>query len=99
MGQTGAFVSRFGLGAALIKNGIEEGLAEIFRDIFDDEALVLHRDLTASQVQGWDSLTHVRLLLTAERKFGVRISAAEAGQLKNVGDLMDLLQVKLDKHA
>lgn len=87
------------LGGTLTKNGIEEGLAEIFHDIFDDETLVVHRDLTASQVEGWDSLTHVRLLLTAERKFGVRISAAEAGQLKTVGDLMDLLQAKLEKHA
>lgn len=90
---------RFGLGAALTKNGIQEGLTEIFHDIFDDETLVVHRDLTASQVEGWDSLTHVRLLLTAERKFGVRISAAEAGQLQSVGHLMDLLQEKLDKHA
>lgn len=82
----------------MTKNGIEERLAEVFHDIFDDETLVLHRDLTASQVQGWDSLTHVRLLLTAERKFGVRISAAEAGQLKNIGDLIDLLELKLEKY-
>jgi len=83
----------------LNENGIQEGLTGIFQDIFDDDTLVLCRDLTAKQVQGWDSLTHVRLLLTVERKFGVRFSAAEAGQLSNVGDLLDLLQAKLEKQV
>jgi acyl carrier protein len=81
-----------------MKDRIEEGLTEIFHDVFEDDALVVHRDLTARQVQGWDSLTHIRLLLTAEREFGVRISAAEAGQLKKVGDLMDLLHAKIENH-
>jgi acyl carrier protein len=86
-------------GVTLTREGIQEGLTEIFHDIFDDDTIVLHRELTAKQVEGWDSLTNVRLLLTAERKFGIRISAAEAGQLKNVGELMDLLQAKLGKHT
>ena len=78
---------------------IEASLTEIFHDVFEDDTLVVHRDLTARQVAGWDSLTHIRLLLTAERKFGVRISAAEAGQLKRVGDLIDLLQTKIEKQS
>ena len=81
-----------------MSNRINEGLTEVFHDVFSNESIVLHRDLTAKQVDGWDSLTHVRLLLTAERKFGVTISAAEAGQLKTVGDLMDLLGKKLGEH-
>jgi acyl carrier protein len=80
-----------------MEDRIETGLTEIFQEVFEDDTLVVHRDLTARQVEGWDSLTHVRLLLTAERKFGVRISAAEAGQLKKVGDLMDLLNAKIEK--
>jgi acyl carrier protein len=78
----------------VIQDRIEEELTQIFREVLDDESLVLTRTLTAAQVEGWDSLTHVRLLLTAERKFGVRISAGEAGRLKNVGDLLDLLHAK-----
>jgi acyl carrier protein len=80
-----------------MEDRIETGLTEIFQEVFEDDTLVVHRDLTARQVEGWDSLTHVRLLLTAERKFGVRISAAEAGQLKKVGDLLDLLNAKIEK--
>jgi acyl carrier protein len=78
-----------------MESGIEEGLTQIFRNVFEDDTLVVHRALTAKDVAGWDSLTHVRLLLTAERRFGVRITAAEAGQLKTVGDLMDLLHKKV----
>jgi acyl carrier protein len=77
---------------------IQQDLTQIFHDVFTDDSIVLHRDLTANQVEGWDSLTHVRLVLTAERKFGVRISAAEAGQLKTVGDLLDLLRAKVGEH-
>jgi acyl carrier protein len=74
---------------------IQEQLTEIFHDVFDDDGIVVTRDLTAKQVEGWDSLTHIRLLLTAERKFGVKISAVEAGKLKTVGDLIDLLRAKV----
>ncbi len=75
---------------------IQDGLTEVFHNVFGDDSIVVHRGLTASQVDGWDSLTHVRLLLTTERKFGVRISAAESGRLKSVGDLMDLLKTKMN---
>lgn len=73
---------------------IQDELTQVFHDVFADDTIVVDRNLTASQVDGWDSLTHVRLLLTAERKFGVRISAAEAGKLKTAGDLIDLLRAK-----
>jgi acyl carrier protein len=76
---------------------IKQDLTQVFHDVFADDTIVLHRELSADQVEGWDSLTHVRLLLTAERKFGVRITAAEAGQLNTVGDLIDLLQTKVNK--
>jgi acyl carrier protein len=70
-------------------------LTQVFRDVFADDSMLLYSELTAKQVPGWDSLTHIRLLLTAERKFGVRITAAEAGQLKTVGDLLSLLDAKV----
>jgi acyl carrier protein len=82
-----------------MKDRIEASLTEIFHDVFEDDALVVHRELTAKQVEGWDSLTHIRLLLTAERKFGISISAAEAGQLKKVGDLIDLLHAKIENRS
>ena len=69
-------------------------LTDIMRDVFDDEDLVVHPALTASDVREWDSLTHLRLMLTVQKTFRVRFSASEIGKLKNVGDLADLIQAK-----
>jgi acyl carrier protein len=70
-------------------------LNDVFRDVFDDDEIVVHGDLTANDVDGWDSLRHVRLLLTVERTFGVKFSASEAIRLNNVGDLAQLVQSKI----
>ena len=70
-------------------------LTDIFRDVFEDDALVLRPDMTAEDVPDWDSLSHVRLVLTIQRKFGVTFSAAQTSNLKNVGDLVSLLQSRV----
>lgn len=77
----------------------ETALTQIFHDVFDDDSIVLRPDLTASDVDGWDSLAHVRLLLTVERKFGIKFNAIEAGKLKNAGELMELIDTKLSAPA
>ena len=66
-------------------------LGAIFREFFDDDSLMLRPDMTASDVDGWDSLTHIRLLLTIERKFQIKFSASEVGGLRTVRDLVLLI--------
>ncbi len=73
---------------------IYEKLTGIFHDVFDDEDIVVTPQLTADDVDGWDSLSHIRLMLTVEKAFGVRFSASEVGKLKNVGDLVSLISSK-----
>ena len=63
----------------------------IFRDVLDDDEIALTPATVADDVDGWDSLAHVRLMLTVERSFGVKFTAAEIGRMKNVGDLVALL--------
>jgi acyl carrier protein len=70
-------------------------LSPIFHDVFDDPTIVVDSELSASRVEGWDSLSHVRLMLTVERTFGVHFSASEIGGLKNVGELVQLLQSRV----
>ena len=53
--------------------------------------------LTAKDVDGWDSLTHIRLLLTVERSFKVKFSTTEIGKLENVGSLVALIKKKLEE--
>ncbi len=69
-------------------------LTEIFHDVFDDDSIQVTPELTADDVDEWDSLTHIRLVLGVEKKFGLKFSAAEVGRLKNVGEFVSLIQSK-----
>ncbi len=70
-------------------------LTGIFRDVLGNDALVLTAATTAQDVEGWDSLMHIRLMLAVQRAFKVRLSAADTSQLSNVGALMTLVSAKL----
>lgn len=72
-----------------------ERLTQVLRDIFDNETLAVTPELNARAVEGWDSLSNVRLFIELERVFGVRFSAIEISSLKNVGQLAELLERKL----
>jgi acyl carrier protein len=71
---------------------IYERLTTIFDDVFDTDSLILTPDLTAKDVDGWDSLAHIRLIVTIEKAFKIKFSASEIGRLENVGDLAALIQ-------
>jgi acyl carrier protein len=69
-------------------------LTSIFHDVFDDEELVLEPGLTADDVPEWDSLSHVRLMLTVQQRFGIKFTAVQMTNLKDVGELVTLIQSK-----
>lgn len=73
---------------------IYQRLNAIFGDVFDDDTLALAAETTADDVDGWDSLSHIRLVLSVEKAFNVKFSAAEVGKLKNVGELVGLIRSK-----
>jgi acyl carrier protein len=62
--------------------------------VFDDDELEATPDLTASDVEGWDSLKHIRLVLSVEKAFHISFSASEIGNLKNIGELASLIEAK-----
>ena len=66
-------------------------LTEIFRDVFDDEEIVLRPDTTAKDIPEWDSLSHVRLVLTVQHKF----SADQTSNLKIVGEFVSLIATRV----
>ena len=70
-------------------------LAQIFRDVFDEDSIKVTPELSAKDVDGWDSLTHIRLILTVERAFKIKFSTSEIGKLENVGDLVALIQTRV----
>ena len=69
-------------------------LGEIFQDVFDEDSIQVTPQLSAKDVDGWDSLTHIRLILTIEKAFKVKFSTTEIGKLQNVGDLVGLIKAK-----
>ncbi len=69
-------------------------LTPIFHDIFDDESLVLSPSMTASDVDEWDSLSHIRLVLAIEKAFGLKFNASEISKVQNVGEFVDLIKSK-----
>lgn len=76
---------------------IFDRLQPIFRDVLQQPDLILARESSANTVEGWDSLSHVNLVWSVEHEFGVRFALGELQDLKNVGELVDLLQRKLEK--
>jgi len=73
---------------------IYQKLTRIFHDVFDDDDIVVRPELTADDVDEWDSLSHIRLVLTVEKTFNVKFSAFEIAKLKNVGEFVDLIRSK-----
>ena len=71
-----------------------ERLNQVFRDVFDDDELNITRQTTAKDVEGWDSLMHVTLVVNVEKAFKVKFSSSEVAALQNVGELLDLINVR-----
>ncbi len=70
-------------------------LAGVFNEVFDDETIEVTPQLTAKDVDGWDSLTHIRLILSVEKEFKIRFTTSEIGNLENVGALVALIKVRV----
>ena len=73
----------------------EARLTEIFRTLFNNPALGLTDELTASDVPGWDSFNHINLVMYVEEEFGIRFTTREIAALKNVGEFKILIASKL----
>jgi acyl carrier protein len=71
-----------------------ERLNQVFQDVFDDDELQVTRQTTAKDVEGWDSLMHVTLVVNVEKAFKVKFSSTEVASLQTVGDLLDLINTR-----
>ena len=69
-------------------------LTDLFREIFDDDRLVLTPDTASADVPGWDSMNHITIVVEAERRFGVKFRTSEIEELRNVGELITLIEQK-----
>lgn len=76
------------------KTEIIEKLTSVFQEVFSDNSLMLDDEMTANDVEKWDSLTHMLMISTVEEQFGVRFKLKELNKLKKVGDIIDVLTEK-----
>ncbi|MCR5486052.1 MAG: acyl carrier protein [Lachnospiraceae bacterium] len=72
----------------------EEVFAEvtkIFRDVFDDDTLVIVDETNSGDIEDWDSLEHINLVVAMEKRFNMKFNLKEVGKLANVGEMVDLI--------
>ena len=75
---------------------VYEKLTDIFRDVFDDDNIVLTPDTTAADIDGWDSVGHLNLILAIESRMKMKFKTTEIESLHNVGELAGLVEYKLE---
>lgn len=74
---------------------IIEKITEIFREVFGDNNIVITDEMTAADVENWDSLTHMQMITMVEDKLGIKFKLKELNRLKKVGDLISIVESKL----
>lgn len=76
----------------MTREAIYEELTEIFRDIFDDDTIELCDETTADDIEDWDSLEQINLLVAIEKRFKIKFKLEEVSHLANVGDMVSLVE-------
>jgi acyl carrier protein len=74
---------------------IYKQLTTLFRNLFDEDTIVLTPETTAADIEGWDSFNHINLIVAVEVKFGIKFKTAELDELHNVGHLVTMIERKL----
>ena len=76
------------------KKNIKEKLQSVFIDVFDDEDLTISNSTNSDDIEEWDSLNHISLVLSIEKCFNIRFMTGEVQSLKDVGEMIELLEKK-----
>jgi len=72
---------------------------DIFRDVFDEDDLVITKEMNANDIEDWDSLMQIRLIVAIEKKFSVKFAFNELNDLKNIGEMIDIIEKKRTHHS
>ena len=75
---------------------IYERLNNVFRDIFDDDSIVVTKDTTSNDIEDWDSLEHINLVVAVEQEFGIKFNMNEVTTMKNVGEMVEIIKSRME---
>lgn len=79
----------------MTREEVMASVTEIFRDVFDDENLVITDSTNSDDIEDWDSLEHISLVIAMEKEFDMKFDIKEVNKLENVGGMIDLIMRKL----
>lgn len=74
---------------------LKEKLQAIFREVFEDETIILRNEMTAEDIEDWDSLTHIQLIEAIENSFKIKFTLQEIINLETVGEFIELVEKKI----
>lgn len=77
------------------KTAVVEKLTPVFRQVFNNASIVVTDEMTASDVDGWDSLSHMLLITEVESAFSIKFKLRELNKMKNVGDMIEIIMGKV----
>lgn len=69
----------------------------VFQDVFDDDSISVCDATTSDDIEDWDSLEHINLVVAVERRFGIKFNIGEVNMFKNVGEMVDIIMSRLEK--
>ena len=76
---------------------VYEKLNAVFQNVFDDSSITVNDDTTADDIEDWDSLEHINLIVAVERCFGIKFTLKEVTRMKNVGEMVDIILARSAK--
>ena len=75
----------------MTREAVYEKLNKVFQDVFDDENIIVNDATTADDIEDWDSLEHINLVVAVEKQFNIKFNMGEVNDFKNVGDMVDII--------
>lgn len=75
----------------MTREEVFDKLTEVFRTVFDDDSITLNDSTTSADIEDWDSLEHIDLIVSVEKAFGMKFSMSETTGMKNVGEMVDII--------
>jgi acyl carrier protein len=79
----------------MTREEVYKDLNEVFQDVFDDESITVNDETTANDIEDWDSLEHINLVVAVEQKFSIKFNMGEVNNFKNVGAMVDTILERL----
>jgi len=75
----------------MTREEVFEKLDEVFQEVFDDESITVKEETTSADIEDWDSLEHINLIVAVEKCFGIKFNMGEVSTMKNVGAMVDII--------